>query len=324
MILRPLLQIAGPRPHTRWLIAAIAFFRDIFRQFVADNCRLMAGALAFYTLFALPMVLLISVSIAGVIFGPEYAENQLTTQAKDIVGEAGAEQLNIIVDEAKHSERSRFPIIGVLIMLFGAVRAFEQLQVALNRVWGVELDPELGGFRNMFRKRSLSFAMVCSLATILAATLVLSAALSYFGQAATSNWPIQLSGAVFYMADMAISTLVIAVLFGLVYKILPDAQVQWRDVWLGALFAAAVFVIGKTAIGYYLGKSAFGSAYGAAGSLAILLVWIYFSALLLLFGAEFTKVWARRYGTTIIPNADACEVVVERLPSAAATAKSEC
>lgn len=290
--------------------------RDAYRAFNADSCRLMAGAIAYYTLFALPIILLVSVYISSLIFGSKAAEGQMGVEIGKLVGEVGAEQVTTIVEEAQeatHENGGFAPFIAFGVLLFGAIRAFEQLQEALNRVWKVDLDPQMSGWMKILRKRSMSFIMMACISAVLAVSLVASMMLTAVALNSGPSIATGLSGIFLRLLDFSLSVTVITVLFALVYKILPDADIAWRDVWVGACFSAFVFVISKFLIGAYLGRSNIASAYGAAGSLAVLLLWIYFSSLIMLYGAEFTKVWASKFGEPVTPSTDAVTVVVTML-----------
>jgi membrane protein len=187
-----------------------------------------------------------------------------------------------------------------------------ELQAALNRAWGVEPDPDRGGVKNFVIKRLFSLGMVLSIAFLLLVSLVLSAALTAFGGALGGLLPGDASEVLLQLLDNAVSLVVITLLFAAMFKVLPDARIAWRDVWVGALVTTVLFLAGKFLIGLYLGQANPGEAYGAAGSLAILLVWIYYSSLILLLGAEFTPVWARERGAGVEPQEGAVRVVVER------------
>jgi membrane protein len=205
-------------------------------------------------------------------------------------------------------------ILSIAALLFGATGAFGQLQSAINRAWEVMPDPDKGGLKAVLLKRVFSFGMILSIAFLLLVSLVLSALLSAFGTALNQYLPSGLSGPLVQVINQLISLLVITLLFAAIFKVLPDARVAWRDVWVGAAFTAVLFVIGKYLIGLYLGHSNPGEAFGAAGSLAVMFIWVYYSSMILLFGAEFTQVWAKRHGSGIAPDRGAVRVLEERRP----------
>ena len=196
--------------------------------------------------------------------------------------------------------------------MLGASGAFGQLQAALNRAWEVAPDPEQGGLKAFLLKRVFSFGMILSVAFLLLVSLVLSAALSAFGGALAGMLPEGVSATLLQVLNQVVSFAVIAGLFAAIFKVLPDATVAWRDVWVGAAVTAVLFVVGKFVIGYYLGRSNPGEAFGAAGSLAVMFVWIYYSSMILLLGAEFTQAWAEARGSGIAPERGAVRVVQEK------------
>jgi membrane protein len=212
-----------------------------------------------------------------------------------------------MVQSARRPDQGRLAaIIGLGALLFGATGALSQLQASLNRVWGVKPDPQAGGLKQFVLKRILSLAMVLVIGFLLLVALVVTTAVS----AVSERWlPGSWSRPLLLVANQGADFAVVTLLFAALFKVLPDAKISWRDVWVGAGATALLFVLGKFALGFYLGRSDIGSAFGVAGSLALILVWIYYSGLILLLGAEFTQVWARRYGTEIQPAAGAVRVV---------------
>jgi len=199
-------------------------------------------------------------------------------------------------------------LLGGGALLLGATGAFIQLQSALNRVWEVKPDPAQGGVRNFVAKRAFALLLVLGVAFFLLVSLTVSAALSVVGERASSLPPAGLSEALLHALDLLVSSGVIALLFATLLKFLPDARIAWRDVWVGALATTLLFVLGKFLIGFYLGRSHPGQAYGAAASLAELLVWIYYASMILMLGAEFTQTWAERRGARVVPEPGAVEV----------------
>ncbi len=293
-------------------------------EFAQDDCLQMAAALAYYTVFSLPPLLVLVIMIAGVQFGEDAVQGRVQEEVTRLVGPQAAEQVQTMISNASESLAGGgnfwATLLGVAALVFGATGAFAQLQKALNRAWNVQPDPERSGVKNFLLKRALSFGMILGTGFLLLVSLTLSALLTAIGTG-LQEWlpglPINLSRAL----DFALSFAVITVLFAAIFRILPDARISWRDVWIGAATTAVLFVVGKMAIGFYLGQSDPGSVFGAAGSLALVLLWIYFSALLLLLGAEFTQVWARRHGEAIVPSRGAVRVVREthRIDSKKAT-----
>lgn len=281
--------------------------KETFSEFSEDNCTTMAAALAYYTVFSLPPMLIIIIAVAGIVLNPQEVEQAIQQQAGSLVGQGGAQQIQTMIQNAGNlGQKGTIGIIlGVAGLLFGATGAFAQLQTALNRAWEIMPDPEGGGIMRTLLKRVLSLGMVLGIAFLLLVSLVLSAALS-----ALSGWLAQflpggISGAALFVLDAAVSLAVISLLFAAIFKVLPDAKVAWKDVWLGGFVTALLFVAGKFAIGFYLGQSNPGEAFGAAGSLALILIWIYYSSMILFLGAEFTQSWAKNKGEGIEPDQDA-------------------
>ena len=281
--------------------AAWALVKDTVSEIGDDDVASLSAAIAYYTIFSLPPLLVILVAVAGVWFGPDQVQEALTGQVGGLAGEGAAREIRTMIENAGDvGEGTAGKLVGGFLLFVGASGAFGQLQKALNRAWDVRPAPG-GGIRQLVFKRLLSFGMVLTIAFLLLVSLALSAALSALGDQVDGLLPGGVPAAVWQLADTAVSVGIITLLFAALFVLLPDAKVAWRDVWLGAGVTALLFTLGKWAIGFYLGRSDPGSAFGAAGSLALLLVWIYYTALILLAGAEFTQVWACRFGTRIVP-----------------------
>lgn len=256
----------------------------------------MSAAIAYYTVFSLPPLLVVIIAVAGAVFGADQVENAITSQVGGLIGPDGAAEIHTMIANASDlGSGIGSKIAGIVALLFGATGAFAQLQKALNRAWDVE-ETSSGGVIGIVFKRMLSFGMILTIAFLLLVSLAVSAAVSAFGNAAADAIGIGIPSVVMQGIDILISVGVITVLFAVIFKVLPDAEIAWRDVWVGALATAVLFTLGKFLIGLYLGTANPGSAFGAAGSLALILVWIYYSSLILLVGAEFTQVWARQHG----------------------------
>ncbi|MDY6940569.1 MAG: YihY/virulence factor BrkB family protein [Cyanobacteriota bacterium] len=274
--------------------------REAIQEWQEDNASRLAAALAYYTVFSLAPLLIIAIAIAGAIFGEEAARGEIVGQIQGLVGREGAQVVETAIENANQPDISSFAsIISIAVLLFGASGVFAQLQEALNTIWDVKAKPK-NGLWNLVRKRILSFSAVLGIAFLLLVSLIISAALSGLNRYASHLLP----GADFLwqILDTGISFGFITLLFALMYKYLPDVKIQWSDVWVGAAITAALFTIGKFGLGLYLGGGSFGSTYGAAGSLVVVLAWVYYSAQILFFGAEFTQVYARRYGSCIVPD----------------------
>jgi membrane protein len=296
------------------LSETFALARDSVKEFLDDDCQTQAAALSYYTIFSLPPLLVLILMLLGAVLDPQDIRGHLETQLGTLMGPSATEQIRNILEQA-HSPGSGTgvaAVLSVLALLLGATGAFGQLQAALNRAWEVAPDPDKGGLKQFLLKRVFSFGMILSVAFLLLVSLVLSAALTAFGGALGSMLPEGVSATLLQVVNQLLSLVVIAGLFAALFKVLPDAHVAWRDVLVGGAATAVLFVLGKFLIGLYLGRSNPGEAFGAAGSLAVLLVWIYYSSMILLFGAEFTQLWAERRGQGIAPEQGAMRVVRER------------
>ncbi|MCC6145793.1 MAG: YihY/virulence factor BrkB family protein [Candidatus Hydrogenedentes bacterium] len=286
-------------------------FKGIIREFLADNCFQMAAALAYYTIFSLPALLVIALMVASAVYGEQAARGEIDDQVRAYIGQEAAAQVQAMIKSARLDTAgfSIASVIGLAALIFGATGAFYQLQQALNRVWAVQPDGSQGGIWNFVQKRALSLSIVAILGLLLVASLVAGTMVSAFGDRFSGVMGSGVSQVALTLLNFGLSFLIIALFFGAIYKILPDADLAWRDVIAGALGTAALFILGKYLIGLYLARAGVTSSFGAASSLALLLVWIYYSSLILLLGAEFTQVWSRVYGRPIHPARGAVHVI---------------
>nr|WP_242038415.1 YihY/virulence factor BrkB family protein [Chroococcidiopsis sp. [FACHB-1243]] len=277
--------------------------RETFTEWNEDKASRLAAALAYYTVFSLAPMLIIAIAIAGAVFGEEAARGEIVTQIQGLVGRDGAKFIETAIEGASKPQAGTIAsLISIAVLLFGASGLFAQLQDSLNTIW--EVQPKPGrGLIGILRDRFLSFTMVLGVGFLLLVSLVLSAGLSGLVNFLGSLLPG--IGALLQLANFVLSFAVTTLLFGLIYKVLPDVKIAWSDVWSGAIVTSLLFSIGRFALGLYLGNSSFGSTYGAAGSVVIILVWVYYAAQILFFGAEFTQVYARRYGSRIVPTKNA-------------------
>jgi membrane protein len=281
-------------------------------DFWNNDCLSMAAALSYSTVFSLPALLILVLTLAGLFVSPTEVQEALQTQLGGIVGPSGQQQIESILTNARRPDIG-FGVasaLGIVFLIVGATGAFVQLQSSLNRTWKVKPDPRRGGVRNFLMKRVLSFGMILGIAFLLLVSLVISAALSALGGYMGRLLP-GIGAGVLELFNNLVSFGVIAVLFAAMFKFLPDAEIDWRDVWVGAGVTTFLFIVGKFLIGLYLGRSDPGQPFGAAASLAILLVWIYYASLILLFGAEFTETWANARGSGVRPETGAVRVVEE-------------
>lgn len=277
--------------------------KEAFKEWQDDKVSLLAAALAYYTVFSITPLLVIAIAIAGAVFGQDAARGEILNQINQLVGAQGAQAIEIALANADQPRISGIAsIISVIVLLVGASGVFAQLQEALNTVWDVKAKPN-GGIGEFIRKRLLSFGMVLVIGFLLLVSLVLSAMLSGIGKLQIELLPGFTS--LWQVLNFALSFGFISLLFALIYYYLPDVKIRWRDVWIGAIITALLFTVGKFAIGLYLGRGSLGSTYGAAGSLIVFLAWVFYSAQILLFGAEFTQVYARKHGRAIRPNSHA-------------------
>lgn len=276
------------------------FLKDIVNRWLEHQAFQLAAATSYYTLFSLAPLLVIAISIAGLIFGQEAAQNQIVSSLGGLVGEESGRAIQDMIQNASNRPQTGVfsTIVGFIILLFGAGGVVGQLQSALNTIWGVA--PKAGqGIWAFVRQRFISFAMVLGVGFLLLVSLVISALLAGLTQ---------LMGQLFgeeallaHLLDILVSFLIVTLLFAMIYKFLPDARIQWRDVWIGAALTSVLFTVGKTLIGLYLGSSGVTSIYGAAGSLITVLLWVYYASLIFFLGAEFTQAYASRYGSGVVP-----------------------
>lgn len=277
--------------------------KKTYQDWSADKSSQLAAALAYYTIFSLAPLLVIAIAVAGFVWGAEAARGAIDNQISGLVGAQGAEQVQTMIQSASQPGKGVLAtIIGVVVLILGATGVFNQLQDSMNTIFEVKNKTGLGIWA-MIRERFLSFAMVVAIGFLLLVSLVITAALSLLNEAMLNTFP----GFEFLMqvVNFLVSFGVVTLLFAVMFKYLPDIKIAWKDTLLGAAVTSLLFTIGRTAIGLYLGNSDVGGAFGAAGSLIVLLVWLYYSGQILFFGAEFTQIYAEEYGNGIEPKANA-------------------
>ncbi len=273
-----------------------------------DNVTRLAAALAYYTLLSIAPLIVLAVAITGLAFGEEAARQHISGELSGVVGPAAASAIESIVKNAHAPGTGVFSIVvGVVVLLFGASGVFGELQGALNTVWDVAPKPGRGIW-GVVKDRFFSFTLVVGVAFLLLVSLIVSAGLTWVGQVFEQSLPG--GAAVWQILNFAISMAVVTALFALMFKTLPDVRIHWKDVWVGAAVTAGLFTLGKFLLGIYLGSAGVASSYGAAGSIVALVIWVYYSAQVLLVGAEFTEAYARRFGSRIEPDEHA--MFVER------------
>jgi len=282
--------------HSSFIASSFSLLKQTFSEWLEDQAPQLGAALAYYTVFSLAPLVLLLLAIVGFIFrnDPAGAWRKMTEEMSYFLDKSALDVVANIAQTASHPNKGMSAtIIGILLALFGASGVFGQLQNALNTIWGVKAKPG-AGIAGFIRSRFLSFAMVAGVCFLLLVSLVFESLLKGFSHYIQAIFPggIAIALVVYFIFDLAL----VVLLFALIFKFLPDVKIQWRDVWIGALMTAIFFAIGKWALGLYLGSGAAASAYGAASSLITLLLWIYYSSQILLFGAEFTQVYAARAG----------------------------
>ncbi len=274
--------------------SAWKLLKDTVMAFIDDEALSRGAAIAFYTVTSIAPILLIVIAIAGLAFGHDAAQNAITTQLSGLMGQQTAEVLQTAVASASGKSSGIWAtIIGIVMLIVTASGVFGEMQSALNAIW--KAKPKGTTVSRLIRARAASLGLVGALGFLLMVSLVVSAGLSAFGDYLNSVLPF--GKVILNVLNFIVSLALIAVLFAAIYKVLPDTPLTWRDVIVGAIVTAALFTIGKSLIGWYIGSSAVASSYGAAGALIVLLLWVYYSAQIFLLGAEFTKVYASRHGS---------------------------
>jgi len=291
----------------------VKFIKQVFKEFSADNIFKYSASLAYYTVFSIAPLLVIIMSLGGAIFGKDAVQGQVYAQLNDMLGNMAALQIqNTIKNIHLQGNNMAATIISIVVLLLGATTIFGEIQDSLNKIWGLKVITKRGWWK-LILTRLLSFSLIASIGIIMILSLLLNALLVAFGNYINRF----LSGISVYVVDIlnnGISFLAAAFLFSLLFKILPDAKIRWKDVIVGGLVTAIFFTLGKWGIGFYLGKSNMASLYGAAGSIVVFMVWVYYSSVILYFGAEFTKVFAKLYGGNIEPNEYAQWVEMKEKP----------
>ncbi len=274
-----------------------ALLTETWHAWSADNAPRLGAALAYYTTFSLAPLLVIVIAVAALVFGQEAAQGKIVTEIQGLVGAESAHAIQAMIDKARAPATGVVAtVLGVVTLLLGATGMVSELKDTLNTIWHVPPPPERGILRTL-KARLMSLAFVLGVGFLLLVSLVVSAVLSALNGFLSYLFPSPWLLYVWQVVNFVVSLGVITMLFAMLYRFLPDTEVPWQDVWIGAGITALLFVISKTLIGLYLGQSSIGSAYGPGGSLVLILVWVYYASLVLLFGAEFTEAYAHRYGS---------------------------
>lgn len=283
------------------LIRIKNFVFNVFDQWSTDKAPKLGAALSFYTMFSLAPLLLIVISIAGLLFGPDAAKGQIVGQIEGLIGRQGAEVVETALKNSSNTETGIIAlIISFITLIIGSTAVFIELQDSLDMIWKVRPKPGRNLIKGILRDRVLSFALVITTGFLLLVSLLVSAALSAFNTY-MSNKFVAIAPLLLELINNILSLVIISLMFALIFKILPDVHVKLKDVAVGAVVTGILFVIGKFLIGLYLGSNTLGSTYGAAGSLVVLLLWVYYSAQILFLGAEFTHIYTRDHGSGVIP-----------------------
>lgn len=281
-------------------------------NFIDDDSMAYASSIAFYTIFSLPAMLIVALSVGAAFYERNVVEEELFSQIQRLIGAQSAKEIQSMLAHATFDSTSAFAkIVGIATLVFSATTVFISLQATLNKIWGIKPKPKRGIIKFLLN-RLLSLAMVATIGFLLLVSLVIDAILVIF-QDMLSQLLANITLYVLQVVNVAVSLGLVTLIFALMFKVLPDARIKWRDVWVGAGITTLLFAIGKYAIGLYLGNSSFNSAYGAAGSLVIILLWVYYSTVIFLFGAEFTSVYTEETGSRIEPYETAVKVQMVEL-----------
>ncbi len=296
--------------------------RNAGKGFMKDKVPKLSASLAYYTIFSLGPMLIVIIFLTNLFWGQQAVEGNIVGQLKDLIGNKAALQIQTIIKNASIDSNNKLTaIVGFITLLIGATTVFSEIQDSINSIWNLKVKAERGWLK-MLITRLLSFSIVVALGFLLLVSLVVNALLEGLMDQLQQLFP-DIAVIIIYILNLLLTLLVIGFLFAIIYKVLPDAVIKWRDVSVGALFTTVLFMIAKFGITFYIGKSDIGSTYGAAGSLVILLLWIYFSSMILYFGAEFTKAYAMKYGSEIKPNEYTVTVQVVQVESKDSVQKNE-
>lgn len=276
--------------------------------FNEDNCIKLSASLSYYTIFSIGPLLIIIISLSAMFYGREAVQGRLYGQISGLIGSDAALQIQEIIKKSQHANKSFIgTVIGTVVLVIGATGIFTEIQDSINYIWSLRAKPKRGIIK-FFINRLLSFSLIVSLGFLLLVSLVVSALLGLLSDRLTQYFP-DTTVYIFYVLNLVIIFVIISVLFAIIFKVLPDGKIKWKDAFIGAGFTAILFMIGKAGIGYYLGKSNLGATYGTAASVIIILTWVYYTSIILYFGAEFTKVHALEYGGGIVPDETAVFII---------------
>jgi membrane protein len=282
--------------------------KGAFSGFIDDNAVKLSAALSYYTIFSIGPMLVIAMSLAGFFYGQEAVQGKLFGQIRGLLGTEAAAQVQSIIQNIQATESGTLgTIIGGVILLIGATGIFIEIQDSINYIWSLNAKPKRGLVK-LLMNRLLSFSLIISVGFLLLVSLVINTAMDLLNERLKSLFP-DTTVVLFYILNIGILIAVISVLFAIIFKVLPDGKIKWKDAFVGAIFTAILFILGKTAIGIYLGNSTLGVTYGTAAAIIIILTWVYYTSIILYFGAEFTKVYALEYGGGIVPHRTAVFII---------------
>jgi len=295
---------------------------QVFKEFSADNILKYSASLAYYTVFSIAPLLVILTSSFGLLFGKEAIQGQIYQQLNKMVGSKSAIQIQDMIKNVHLAGNNFFgTVLSIIILVIGATSIFNEIQDSINKIWGLRVKPKKAWWKLVIT-RLLSFSLILVLGCLMLASLILNTVISAFG-ALIARYFDDISVYFIQVSDVLLSLVVSSFLFSMIFKVLPDAKVKWRDVLFSGFITAIFFTLGKLAIGFYLGKSNITSLYGAAGSIIIFMVWVYYSAIILYLGAEFTKVYAKLYGERILPKDYAEWIKIEEKPATSPQLKNK-
>ena len=291
--------------HVRWVFSLL---KNTTIAFSNDNAFKLSASLSYYTIFALGPLLIIIISLSAIVYGKEVVEGRLHDQLSHLLGSDAALQIQNILSNAQQTHATTLgAVIGFIVLFIGATGVFTEIQGSINFIWSVRAKPKKSWLKYLLN-RLISFSLVVGLGFVLLVSLIVNALLTLLSETLTRKFP-HFPVGLFNLANSVVILTVITCLFAVIYKVLPDAIIAWKDAWIGSIFTAALFLLGKFLIGFYLGKSNLVISYGTAASVVIILAWVYYSSLILYFGAEFTKVYALHSGEGIRPKETAVFII---------------
>ena len=298
------------------------FIKQVIAEFIDDNVMKYSASLAYYTVFSLAPMLIIMITICGTLFGQEAVEGRVYVEIKDLVGGPAAMQIQDTIKNIHLTKSSPVAsVFSITVLIIGGTGIFGEIQDSLNKIWGLKVIAKKAWWK-LIINRLLSFSLIISLGFVFIVSLLLNVLIAVIGT--RLNNVLSGSGKIFIpLIDNALSFSITTLLFAIIFKVLPDAKIKWKDITIGAFVTAILFTLGKLGIGYYLGRTNLASIYGAAGSVIIIMLWAYYSSVILYLGAEFTKVYANEHGTSILPSEYSEWIKIKEIPVQEVTLKKE-